>query len=96
MDKRQDVLTKVIANGTSRQRKHDRQGYGEWVDRILNQHERYRLAHNWTRGTPKAPPLPTSATIAGVHYGHPAELGARYQKDWDQLWTHGNQQDLGA
>eukprot|EP00973_Karenia_brevis_P064812 9002314-Karenia_brevis.AAC.1 len=49
--------------------KHNRQGYAEWVDRILNQKEGYRMAHNWTRGTPKAPPLPTSATYDGiVHY----------------------------
>eukprot|EP00973_Karenia_brevis_P085879 11912164-Karenia_brevis.AAC.1 len=49
--------------------KHNRQGYAEWVDKILNQSEGYRLAHNWTRGTPKAPPLPTSATYEGTHYG---------------------------
>eukprot|EP00973_Karenia_brevis_P084425 11716085-Karenia_brevis.AAC.1 len=67
--------------------KHNRQGYAEWVDRILNQSEGYRLPHNWTRGTPKASPLPTSATYEGVYYGHPSELGPKFHKDWKALWV---------
>eukprot|EP00973_Karenia_brevis_P094823 12424350-Karenia_brevis.AAC.1 len=51
--------------------KHNRQGYAEWVD---------RLAHNWTRGAPKAPQLPTSATYDGTHYGRPSTLGPKVPK----------------
>eukprot|EP00973_Karenia_brevis_P048514 6733791-Karenia_brevis.AAC.1 len=57
--------------------KQNRQGYAEWVDRILNHREGYRLARNSTRGTPKAPPLPTSATYDGIHDGHPSTLGPK-------------------
>eukprot|EP00973_Karenia_brevis_P093956 12420031-Karenia_brevis.AAC.1 len=45
------------------------------------------MAHNWTRGTPKAPPLPTSGTYDGLHYGHPSALGPKFQRDWEALWV---------
>eukprot|EP00973_Karenia_brevis_P040047 5530506-Karenia_brevis.AAC.1 len=61
-----------MAEAEPEEAKHHRQGYAEWVERILNQKEGYRMAHNWTRGTPKAPPLPTAATIEGHPYGHPS------------------------
>eukprot|EP00973_Karenia_brevis_P061413 8538961-Karenia_brevis.AAC.1 len=69
--KMQDILAKAIAEAEPKEAKHHRQGCAEWVDRILNPNEGYRLAHNWTRGAPKAPPLPTSATIEGHDFGHP-------------------------
>eukprot|EP00973_Karenia_brevis_P044262 6133389-Karenia_brevis.AAC.1 len=45
------------------------------------------MAHNWTRGTPKAPPLPTSATYDGMNCGHPSALGPKFQRDWEALWV---------
>eukprot|EP00973_Karenia_brevis_P003448 475493-Karenia_brevis.AAC.1 len=63
--KLQDTRAKAIAEAGPKEAKHNRQGYAKWVDRILNQREGYRLAHNWTRGTPKAPPLPTTAAYNG-------------------------------
>eukprot|EP00973_Karenia_brevis_P032820 4530172-Karenia_brevis.AAC.1 len=44
------------------------------------------MAHNWTRGTPKAPPLPTPGTFEGVHYGHPSALGLKFHRAWEALW----------
>eukprot|EP00973_Karenia_brevis_P085635 11880035-Karenia_brevis.AAC.1 len=84
---RQDKLAQAIAEAIPREAKHNRAGYAEWVERILNQREDYRLAHNWTRGVPKAPPLPTSGTYDGSHYGHPSTLGPKFHRDWDALWV---------
>eukprot|EP00973_Karenia_brevis_P093669 12418466-Karenia_brevis.AAC.1 len=64
----QDQFVHAITAAGPREAKHKRVGFAEWVERILNQQEGYRPAHNWTRGTPKAPPLPTSGTYGGVHY----------------------------
>eukprot|EP00973_Karenia_brevis_P069386 9648641-Karenia_brevis.AAC.1 len=65
-------MTRAIKQAWPREAKHNNAGCEEWVDRILNQREGYRLAHNWRRGTPKVPPPPpTSATIDGQHDGHP-------------------------
>eukprot|EP00973_Karenia_brevis_P092029 12410364-Karenia_brevis.AAC.1 len=77
----QDKVAQPITEAMPKEAKHNRQGHAERVERILNQSEGYRLAHNWTRGTPKAPQLPTSATYEGVHYGRPSELGPKFQKD---------------
>ena len=62
-----------------------------WIDRILDPDKGYTEAHKWTRGTAKAPPLPTTLVIDdGVNkhtYGHPHELGTKYVRDWGALWT---------
>eukprot|EP00973_Karenia_brevis_P039453 5447181-Karenia_brevis.AAC.1 len=63
----QDKLVQAITEAGLREAKHNRDGCAEWVQRILNRREGYRLAHNWTGGTPKAPPLPTSGTYGVVH-----------------------------
>eukprot|EP00973_Karenia_brevis_P024124 3329545-Karenia_brevis.AAC.1 len=75
LNRMQEKLVQAITEAILREVKHNRAGYAEWVERILNHREGSRLAHNWTRGTPKAPPLPTSGTYGGVHYGHPSALG---------------------
>eukprot|EP00973_Karenia_brevis_P010101 1367350-Karenia_brevis.AAC.1 len=62
LNRMQDKLAQAITEAIPREARHNRAGYDEWVECILNQREGYRLAHNWTRGTPKAPPLPTSGT----------------------------------
>eukprot|EP00973_Karenia_brevis_P022182 3052260-Karenia_brevis.AAC.1 len=87
LNRLQDKLAKAIAEAIPREAEHNRAGYAEWVERILNQKEGYRLAHNWTRGTPKTPPLPTSGTYDGVHYGNPSTLGPKFQRDWEALWV---------
>eukprot|EP00973_Karenia_brevis_P066038 9178634-Karenia_brevis.AAC.1 len=79
--KLQDLVAKAIAEAEPREARHNRQGYAEWVDRILNQNQGHRMAHNWTRGTPKAPPLLTAVTIEGIHDGHPSELGPKFQRE---------------
>eukprot|EP00973_Karenia_brevis_P005756 784521-Karenia_brevis.AAC.1 len=82
LNRMQDKLVQAITEAIPREAKHNRAGCVEWVERILNQKGEYRLAHNWTRGTPKAPPLPTSGTYGGVHYGHPSALGPKFHRDW--------------
>eukprot|EP00973_Karenia_brevis_P062846 8738225-Karenia_brevis.AAC.1 len=79
----QDKLAQAIAEAIPKEAKHNRDWFSEWVERILNQREGSRMAHNWTRGTPKPPPLPTSGTYDGIHYGHPSALGPKFQKDWE-------------
>ena len=64
-----------------------------WIDRILDPSRGYCEAQTWTRGTSKAPPLPTHL-IEGegeqeVRYGHPHELGAKYVRDWGHLYPEG-------
>ena len=57
-----------------------------WIDRILDPARGYTEAHEWTRGTSKAPPLPTYLIVEegdqSHTYGHPHELGPKYVKDW--------------
>eukprot|EP00973_Karenia_brevis_P071963 9999045-Karenia_brevis.AAC.1 len=65
LNRLQDKLAKAIAEAIPREAKHNRAGYAEWVDRILNKKEGCRLAYTFTRGAPKAPPLPTSGTYEG-------------------------------
>eukprot|EP00973_Karenia_brevis_P038119 5256319-Karenia_brevis.AAC.1 len=86
LNRLQDKLAQAIAEAITREAKHNRAGYAEWVECILNQKEGYRLAHNWTRGTPKAPPVPTSGTDDGVHCRNPSPLGLKFQRDWEALW----------
>ena len=61
------------------------------IDRILDPTKGYTEAHTWTRGTSKAPPLPTHLVEGeGINrktYGHPHELGEKYVRDWGVLWT---------
>eukprot|EP00973_Karenia_brevis_P042604 5897600-Karenia_brevis.AAC.1 len=68
LNRLQDKLAKAISEAVPRGARYNRAGYAEWVERISNQKEGYRIAHNWTRGTPNAPPLPTSGTYDGVHH----------------------------
>eukprot|EP00973_Karenia_brevis_P031490 4345355-Karenia_brevis.AAC.1 len=89
----QDQLVQAITAAGPREAKHNRAGYAEWVERILNQKEGYRLAHNWTRGTPKAPPLPTSGTNGGIHYGHPSALGPKFHRGWDTFWRQNGEEE---
>ena len=62
-----------------------------WIDRILDPSHGYSEAHTWTRGTNKAPPLPTHLVEGEgdnqVVYGHPHEFGAKYVRYWGNLWT---------
>eukprot|EP00973_Karenia_brevis_P073122 10157301-Karenia_brevis.AAC.1 len=61
----QDQMGPAITAGLPKEAKTNREAFAECVDRILDQRAGYRLAHNWTRGTPKAPPLPASGTYGG-------------------------------
>eukprot|EP00973_Karenia_brevis_P063605 8840635-Karenia_brevis.AAC.1 len=65
MTRLQDEIVPAITAGIPKEAKINRTGFAEWVDSILDQRAGYKLAHNWTRGTPKAPPLPASGTYGG-------------------------------
>eukprot|EP00973_Karenia_brevis_P070350 9779554-Karenia_brevis.AAC.1 len=54
----QENISSAITAGIPKETKTNRAGFAKWVDRILDNKTGYRLAHNWTRGTPKAPPPP--------------------------------------
>eukprot|EP00973_Karenia_brevis_P062881 8742134-Karenia_brevis.AAC.1 len=49
LNRMQYKLAQAIAEAIPREAKHNRARYAEWVERILNQREGCRMAHNWTR-----------------------------------------------
>ena len=61
----------------------------EWIDKILDASQGYRLAHNFTRGTPKAPPLPSGLWHKGQYLGHPHQIAQVYLQQWGGLWCQG-------
>ena len=60
--------------------------FDEWIDRILDASEGYRKAHAFTRGTAKAPPLPTQIWIKDQYVGHPHEIAQVHLEEWGSLW----------
>ena len=61
----------------------------QWIDRILDASEGYRVAHSYTRGTPKAPPLPTGMRHRGKYLGHPHQIAQVYLEHLGHLWCQG-------
>eukprot|EP00973_Karenia_brevis_P073548 10219841-Karenia_brevis.AAC.1 len=59
----QDILTKAIDEAGPKEAKHNKQGYAGWVDKILDQKEGYRLAHNWTKGYTKSTTITNISNI---------------------------------
>ena len=54
-------------------------------------------AHTWTRGTPKAPPLPLEVTTGDTILTHPLHIGQHFVKQWTDLWAqHEDRQDTLA
>eukprot|EP00973_Karenia_brevis_P050714 7045174-Karenia_brevis.AAC.1 len=49
LNRMQGKLAQAITEAIPREAKHNRDGYAESVERIINQGEGYRLARNWTR-----------------------------------------------
>ena len=47
------------------------------------------MAHNFTRGTPKAPPLPTGLWHKGQYLGHPHVIAQVFLQQWGGLWCQG-------
>ena len=54
----------------------------QWLDRILDPSQGYRVAHRVARGTPKAPPLPTELLDKGKYLGHPRLIAQVYLDQW--------------
>ena len=67
----------------------------EWADKALNPREGYRQAHNFVRGTAKAPPLPEEAKNpqGGPIIMDQDELAEHFQAQWGKLWTQRDAED---
>ena len=70
-------------------RKEDSNQITDWIEEILDASMGYKKAHNWTRPTSKAPPLPTHMWRKGKHISHPHEMGGILLKEWGNIWTQG-------
>ena len=60
-----------------------------WIERILDASQGYRVAHNYTRDTPKAPPLPSGMWHKGEYLGHAHQIAQAYLQQWGNLWCQG-------
>ena len=63
-------------------RKEDSNQVTDWIEEILDASMRYKKAHNWTRPTSKAPPLPTHMWRKGKYISHPHEMGDILLREW--------------
>ena len=52
------ICDRALANTVKVIRKAENNGIESWIQEILDPQKGYSKAHAWTRGTPKAPPLP--------------------------------------
>ena len=77
----------MVAHTPREIRKAEASGRDSWIQEILDPKKGYSKAHSWTRGTPKAPPLPTEMLRNGKYLGHPHEIAQELLLDWGKLWT---------
>ena len=75
-------------------RKEDSEAITDWIEDILDASQGYKKAHTWTRGTSKAPPLPTHMWKKGKYIGHPHDMGKYLLEDWRKVWTQENSQGM--
>ena len=75
-------------------RKEDSEAITDWIEDILDASQGHRKAHAWTRGTSKAPPLPTHMWKKGEYVSHPHEMGKHLLADWSKVWTQENKQGM--
>ena len=61
----------------AKRHKDDSNQITDWIEEILDATTGYKRAHNWTRPTSKAPPLPTHMWKKGKYYSHPHDMGDR-------------------
>ena len=57
------------------------------VEQILEPENGYKHAHNWKRGTSKAPPSHTAMWRKGKYISHPHDMWQVYLQEWGELWT---------
>ena len=65
----QGTLQAVIDHIHNLEKQDKKSAVEDWIERILDASQGYRMAHNFTRGTPKAPPLPTGMWHKGEYLG---------------------------
>ena len=68
-------------------RKEDSNQVTDWIEEILDASMGYKKAHNWTRPTIKAPPLPTYMWKKGKYISHPHDMCDVLLKEWGSIWT---------
>ena len=56
----------------------------------------YKKAHNWTRPTSKAPPLPTHMWRKSKYYRHPHEIRNILLQEWGSIWTQKSGRNLAT
>ena len=71
-----------------------KEAFDVWIERILDASQRYRKAHAFTRGAPKAPPPPTHIWVKEEFVGHPHEIAQIYCKEWEALWDKPNTKSI--
>ena len=69
--KSQSYINFILA----KRRKEDSNHITDWIEEILDASTGYKKAHNWTRPTSKAPPLPTHMWKKDKYYSHPYDMG---------------------
>ena len=77
-----DTVKASIDNINVLENQDRKSAFDEWIDRILDASEGYRKAHAFTRGSPKAPPLPTQIWVKDQYVGHPHEIAQVYLNEW--------------
>ena len=82
-----DKSNAIIRFMLAARRKEDATQAADWIEEILDPQTGYKEAHNWTRGTSKAPPLPTHMWKKGKYYSHPHDMGDILLKDGGSIWT---------
>ena len=91
-----DKLVAQIGNMIEAVRKYDRQlnqdNRHEWIGASLKKGG--GALHSYTRGTTRAPPLPTSILSETGPLRHPVDKHAYYQKFWRDLWRQHKREDL--
>ena len=75
-------------------RKEDADHITDWIEEILDASMGYKKAHNWTRPTSKAPPLPAYMWKKGKYIGHAHEMGKYLLEDWSKVWTQEKSQGM--
>ena len=75
------IVDRALAHTVNEIRKAENHGIDTWIQEILDPQKGYSKAHSWTRGAPKAPPLPTEMWRNGQQIGHPHYIAQALLQD---------------
>ena len=91
------ICDRMVAHALKEVRRAESTAIDSWIKEILDPNKEYSKTHTWTRGTPKAPSLPTEMWRGGEYLGHPHLIAQALLQDWGALWTqpqHATAMDL--